>query len=433
MSPTSCLERRFRLRDNDALKASNIGGYNKLHYWTSRRGLIRLVQGNVFDAFEQMLNHRDDWLLEMGTGNYDVAWSGTNDDLDALLDMSVIVLGGYLVVRTRELIGVELGRSLPPIKDDDYVSYIQHHQLATVALFSTAWHEDVSEAFYVGKLPKHLTAFAERQTKTLRFAVLGRNMLLDHRAYYLRDVAARLRTYSVGLHEHNTEVVEHYNALQRQFNELSTKALELDYTNSEAANQIATLTRDMQRLSTENNTAMKELTSKSQALENVERQYLNTSEALTALEKRWQKVELPCQCLIYRGCMEKLSKSSEEKLGENWKMYWEAKVDEAIKAQQGPVWKLLKNLGEKKHRAPRDKSVVGELKGTGTALYRRLSDQIHQPDFQDVVVDCTPHSEYWYALEREVLPTIKMMADNQPQNQTSEAERSNNWWERGPG
>ena len=79
------------------------------------RCLKRLVQTNILDVLEQMLDIRHDWLLKVWAGNYDVEWSGTKYDLDTISDLSVIVLGSYLVGETRDLVRSVLGGSEPHI------------------------------------------------------------------------------------------------------------------------------------------------------------------------------------------------------------------------------------------------------------------------------------------------------------------------------
>jgi hypothetical protein len=303
------------------------------------------------------------------SGENKIFWSGTSQDIDTLSRLSVIALAMDLTNRTCELLSSlqgwpTAGPNRRHWRSQRHIEYFEKNPLDTVALFSMAWHDNLSPN--VRRMCERFTAFAEAQGTNTRLAIMrGTEMLVDHRVFYMRPFPQASTDLHVARQRHYKKLVESNGGLIREIDILEN-----------------------------NDGLIREI----DILENNER-------PLKDVERILQAVELLCQSAVYREYMEELSKSKGDKAGEMWKDYWNLQVDTAIAKEEGTIWELLKTFGH-----PSKESAVHVVKGIGRNLWGRLSQPIHHPNLQAVEDRLNTPLDHWNADERRVLLVIKEMA-----------------------
>lgn len=360
--------------------------------------------GDILNLVRETLDDASDRYLHADATN---DFFPDQETINTLWNSTMSLLGRELINRVRQLI---LDHELAP----DPVSYVRNNHPAAVALFSTAWHEDVLQAPFVGDFSRSWSAFAERQRPELRLAIFRNHILLEHRAWFTRHVAAELL-------KGNFHLDQTLRTLQEGVVEKSAILNAAEAIHLEAANTITTLTHNNHNLKIENFATLEELDRTRKKLRDVEAKYLGTSRALAELEKKWKKVQFHCQCAIYRPYLETLIKKpsgsqnswdgtpwDKKSSTEKWMTFWEGKVKDAVETKGGPVWELLKSQGH-----PEDVSILGKVRSAGKTLYRRLSEQIHKASAKKMPVESIASSEDWNKLDKALFPVLKQMAEDE--------------------
>ncbi|KAE8441432.1 hypothetical protein EG329_004958 [Mollisiaceae sp. DMI_Dod_QoI] len=291
-----------------------------------------------------------------------------DETLLIIVDFLAIVLGCQLLLDLEAVVRAKIGQA-NGVDSKAICQFIRQNPKWTTEQFLTLWIQDVPAGSLRDRLCKNVEAIAEVPTFAQWASYLvGENLFKNTRVQYLQLLGTRLQV----------SVAENAR-LKRKIDGLNDENMDLEedrYVLGETNERLLVRSRQ-QPVS-----------------------LVSPGDALFANIKELKRLEVPIQCMIYRGYLERLAggdKKTGSTPGDVWREFWPQAVD-AAEENQDLIWTTLLKGSYDRAEA---------IKSSGKGLYARLSGPIH--DQQKVAHDLT-FQTWCYVMEWEILPVIKAMA-----------------------